>query len=259
MRSLTAGCLALGLSAACTIGMARDARADDAVPATAQPEAPKGGAKGPVRPKQAVAGEKSAAAAPHAPPLPPARPKELAAAAVVPTLKTPTPAVFASLTGSVAAPQNDVLETGSIPMMPLPSTPSKDGDGPHKQAAGPAGRPQVDALISKHATRYHVPETLLRRIVARESGFNPHLRHGPFVGLMQMRLDTARGMGYRGNPEGLLDPDVNLTYGAAYLANAYKVAGGNQDRAMRLYASGYYYEAKRKGLLPKLIKGSPGQ
>jgi soluble lytic murein transglycosylase-like protein len=255
-RSLTAGCLAIGLSAACAIGMTRDARADDAAPATAQPDVSKSSAKGRVKPKQAVSREKVAA---EAPPLPPARPKEIALAPeTVPTLVKPSPAVFASLTGSVTAPQNDVLATGSIPVVPLPS--SRSGADPlHGRASGPAGRPEVDALIAKHAVHYHVPETLLRRIVARESGFNPHLRHGPFVGLMQMRLDTARGMGYRGGSEGLLDPETNLTYGVAYLANAYKVAGGNQDRAVRLYSSGYYYEAKRKGLLPKLIKGTPSQ
>jgi hypothetical protein len=27
------------------------------------------------------------------------------------------------------------------------------------------------------------------------------------------------------------------------------VANGNSERAVRLYSSGYYYEAKRKGLL----------
>ena len=31
-----------------------------------------------------------------------------------------------------------------------------------------------------------------------------------------------------------------------YLAGAYRVAGGNADRAVHYYASGYYYAAKRK-------------
>jgi hypothetical protein len=37
-----------------------------------------------------------------------------------------------------------------------------------------------------------------------------------------------------------------------YLANAYVAAGGNERRALRLYASGYYYEAKRRGLLGQM-------
>jgi soluble lytic murein transglycosylase-like protein len=66
---------------------------------------------------------------------------------------------------------------------------------------------------------------------------------------MQIKLATARGMGYRGNATGLLDADTNMTYAVRYLANAYKVAGGNSDRAVALYAGGYYYAAKRKGVL----------
>src|SRR5919205_3226657 len=69
---------------------------------------------------------------------------------------------------------------------------------------------------------------------------------------MQIRYDTARAMGYGGPASGLLDANTNLTYAVPYLANAYRVAGGNPDRAVSLYAGGYYYEAKRKGLLSQL-------
>jgi soluble lytic murein transglycosylase-like protein len=55
-------------------------------------------------------------------------------------------------------------------------------------------------------------------------------------------------MGYRGAVEGLLDADTNMTYAVKYLAGAYRVAGGNHDRAVRYYAAGYYYAAKRQGL-----------
>ena len=92
----------------------------------------------------------------------------------------------------------------------------------------------------------------IRRSIRRESGYNPTLHAGPYWGLMQIRLDTARGMGYRGPARGLLDADVNLKYCVAYLSNAYVVAGGNPDRALALYASGYFYEARRKGLLDRL-------
>jgi soluble lytic murein transglycosylase-like protein len=72
---------------------------------------------------------------------------------------------------------------------------------------------------------------------------------------MQIRHATARGMGYRGTASGLLDANTNLAYAVPYLANAYKVAGGNHNRAVALYAGGYYYEAKRKGLLQVLRTG----
>ena len=47
----------------------------------------------------------------------------------------------------------------------------------------------------------------------------------------------------------LLNPDVNLRYAGKYLRGAYLVSGGDIDGAMRWYARGYYYEAKRLGLL----------
>jgi hypothetical protein len=64
-------------------------------------------------------------------------------------------------------------------------------------------------------------------------------------------------MGYRGAPLGLLDAETNLTYGVPYLANAYHVAGGDHDRTIALYRSGYYYEAKRRGLVGMLVKAKP--
>ncbi|EIM27739.1 lytic transglycosylase domain-containing protein [Microvirga lotononidis] len=117
-------------------------------------------------------------------------------------------------------------------------------------------RDQLDALIAQHAKAHGVPETLVHRIVKRESGYNPRASHRGNLGLMQIRYATARGMGYTGSASGLLDANTNLTYAVPYLANAYMVAGGNPDRAVALYAGGYYYEAKRKGLLNALRTGS---
>ncbi len=97
-----------------------------------------------------------------------------------------------------------------------------------------------------------MPESLVRRVVARESGFNPGARNGPYYGLMQIRHDTARSMGYRGEPSGLLDAETNLKYAVKYLRGAYLVARSNPDMAVRFYASGYYYDAKRMGLLEEV-------
>jgi hypothetical protein len=72
------------------------------------------------------------------------------------------------------------------------------------------------------------------------------------MGLMQIKTATARSLGYSGSPAGLLDADTNLTYAVRYLAGAYKVANGDHSRAVGFYARGYYYDAKRKGILPAL-------
>jgi soluble lytic murein transglycosylase-like protein len=65
-------------------------------------------------------------------------------------------------------------------------------------------------------------------------------------GLMQIRLGTARAMGYGGSAAGLLDADTNMTYAVRYLAGAYRAAGGNESRAVALYARGYYAKSRAK-------------
>jgi hypothetical protein len=41
-----------------------------------------------------------------------------------------------------------------------------------------------------------------------------------------------------------------MTYAMRYLAGAHRAAGGSHDRAIALYARGYYYEAKAQGFSP---------
>ncbi len=109
--------------------------------------------------------------------------------------------------------------------------------------------PELRHLINKYAAEYDVPADLVHRVVIRESRHRPGARNGPYYGLMQILPATARGMGFRGKPTDLLDAETNLKYGVKYLRGAYMVAGGNKDAAVKWYARGYYYEAKRKGLL----------
>ena len=117
----------------------------------------------------------------------------------------------------------------------------------------------LDDRIAYYADLYEVPESLIRRSIERESGYNPKARHGPYWGLMQIRVDTARGLGYHGDGKGLLDAEANLKYATAYLSNAYVVAEGDEKRALQLYAGGYFYEARRKGLLDQLKKADDGE
>jgi soluble lytic murein transglycosylase-like protein len=104
----------------------------------------------------------------------------------------------------------------------------------------------LDALVSKHAAANNVPEDLVRRVIKRESGGNPRVISKGNYGIMQIRLGTARSLGYQGTAAGLLDADTNMTYAVKYLAGAYHVAGGNPSRAVHYYAAGYYYAGKRQ-------------
>ena len=76
--------------------------------------------------------------------------------------------------------------------------------------AGADDRVAMQAMISRHAQANGVPETLVHRIVQRESGYNPRATSPGYFGLMQIRYDTARAMGFIGRPNELLDADTNL-------------------------------------------------
>jgi hypothetical protein len=126
------------------------------------------------------------------------------------------------------------------------------------------GRAQYEGLIATHAQANAVPEALVHRVIVRESKYHPDLvGRGGTIGLMQIKLATARGVGYTGDAFGLRDPDTNLAYGVKYLAGAWRAANGDHDRAMRYYASGYYYVAKQQRLerakpaAPELATAAP--
>jgi len=118
---------------------------------------------------------------------------------------------------------------------------------PEQHASGP--RAEIERLIEKYSVVYEVPVDLVRHVVNRESTFNPKAYNHGHWGLMQIKHATARGMGYDGPASGLFDAETNLKYAVKYLRGAWLVSGGNAKRADRLYQTGYYYDAKRKGLL----------
>jgi hypothetical protein len=132
------------------------------------------------------------------------------------------------------------------------------GAGPSYQSYGNRGgaSPEIDGNIggniggmaSSAAGSSGVPASLIARVIKRESGGNPRAVSKGNYGLMQIRLGTARAMGYTGSAEGLLDPQTNMTYAVKYLAGAYRAAGGNEDRAVALYARGYHDVAKAQGV-----------
>ena len=113
----------------------------------------------------------------------------------------------------------------------------------------PGNTPEMQALVRKYARIHDIPESLIHRVIRRESSYNAAARNGPYYGLMQILPQTAQTMGYRGAPEGLLDAETNLMFAGRYLRGAWIVSRGNEDRAVMWYAKGYYYEAKRLGLL----------
>ena len=113
----------------------------------------------------------------------------------------------------------------------------------------PNETPELRRLIEAAARENDVPVALVQRVIIRESSHRPGARNGPYLGLMQILPATARTMGFRGQPSDLLDAETNLRYAVRYLRGAWLLADGSHDRAVMWYARGYYYEAKRRGML----------
>jgi soluble lytic murein transglycosylase-like protein len=115
----------------------------------------------------------------------------------------------------------------------------------------PGETAELRRLINKWADHYEVPRALFHKVIQRESDYRAEAlnRAGPYYGLMQILPATARSMGHQGPPRDLLDAETNLKYAGRYLRGAWLVSGGDMDAAVMWYARGYYYEAKRLGLL----------
>ena len=130
-------------------------------------------------------------------------------------------------------------------------------EAPDAPALYPGETPEIRRLIDRWADHYDLPRSLVHRVVQRESDYRPDARNGPYWGMLQILPQTARGVGFRGAPADLLRADVALKYGLRYLRGAWMVSDGDETAAMLWYARGYYFEAKRRGLLAETgLRGS---
>lgn len=171
-------------------------------------------------------------------------PDMVALQSVVPT---PRPQRPDTSTLAYAAQPKAVAALSAMEFPPAPGDPL-----PTTAAAAPA---DLSKLIKRYAGLYGVPESLVHRVVHRESKYDPKAYHkNGYWGLMQIKYSTARSMGYEGPASGLLDAETNLKYAIKYLRGAWLVADNKNDNAIKLYARGYYYDAKRKDMLHVLEK-----
>ena len=97
-------------------------------------------------------------------------------------------------------------------MKTLPNLPARGrGRVVLSPEANAQSRAQYESMVAAHASANNVPEALVHRVIVRESKYHPNLvGRGGTIGLMQIKLATARGLGYTGDAAGLRDPDTNL-------------------------------------------------
>ncbi|WP_420962694.1 lytic transglycosylase domain-containing protein [Brucella sp. IR073] len=95
-------------------------------------------------------------------------------------------------------------------------------------------------IINHYAETYGVPLPLAHAVVHHESNYDPDVRGSAGeIGLMQVKLSTARSLGYTGSARELYNPVVNVQYGMKYLAMARELSGGSICGTILKYNAGH--------------------
>ncbi|HEX3698930.1 MAG TPA: transglycosylase SLT domain-containing protein [Polyangia bacterium] len=101
-----------------------------------------------------------------------------------------------------------------------------------------AAQPALDEWVAI----YGLPRDLAYGLVAWESNFKASAflldRNGGSIGLTQISLPTASGLGYTGSAQGLYDRDTNAQFGLLYLRNQLDRYGGDWSQALSAYNAG---------------------
>lgn len=105
---------------------------------------------------------------------------------------------------------------------------------------GTYGRSDYPAIIAREAASAGVPRELVQAVMAVESRYNPAaVGADGEIGLMQIMPGTARMLGFSGSLAELADAEVNIAYGTAYLAGAWRLANRDICVAAMKYRAGH--------------------
>lgn len=79
-------------------------------------------------------------------------------------------------------------------------------------------------IFNTMSIQYNLPKGLLQAVCSYESSGNISAIHkhdgdGDSIGICQIKLQTARDLGYLGSESGLLNPSTNIHFAAAYLSH----------------------------------------
>ncbi|MFX1674391.1 transglycosylase SLT domain-containing protein [Paraburkholderia sp. A2WS-5] len=103
--------------------------------------------------------------------------------------------------------------------------------------AGAANSGQYDSIIKAAASKYGVPENVLKGIIGAESTWNPNAHSDSSFGLMGINKVNWKAYGL--NDKNWNDPAANINAGAAIYAAMLKRAGGDQELGLRYYNGGF--------------------
>lgn len=99
---------------------------------------------------------------------------------------------------------------------------------------------RYSSIIANHALANDIPLDLALAVVAHESRFDADATgQAGEIGLMQIKLATARDMGYKGSAAKLYEPATNIRWGMKYLGKARRLAGGSECGTLSRYNGGH--------------------
>jgi soluble lytic murein transglycosylase-like protein len=102
------------------------------------------------------------------------------------------------------------------------------------------GSTKYSTIINSYAASYGVPVALANAVIRVESNYQPNTTGSAGeIGLMQIKFETARGLGYTGSRQALYDPDTNIRWGMKYLAGAHKLGNGTTCGTILRYNAGH--------------------
>lgn len=111
--------------------------------------------------------------------------------------------------------------------------------------AAPATEDCQYAILKNVSKTYKVPYKLLVAVMMVESkgnltALNPFDGGSASVGAFQLKMNTAKAMGFHGKLQDLMDFHINAKYAAMYLKYQLDRYNGNWLKATQSYNQGHY-------------------
>lgn len=99
------------------------------------------------------------------------------------------------------------------------------------------------AVFSLVSTAYNLPEGLLSATCFVESSHRVHVVNhkdggSRSNGVCQIKLETAKYLGFQGTEKELMDPETNIYWAGVYLSKQLKRYDGNVRQAVAAYNAG---------------------
>ena len=101
----------------------------------------------------------------------------------------------------------------------------------------------LDSIFKSVGRSEGVDWKLIKAVAMKESSLRPNIRTPEpdgttTYGLMQVKYETAEWLGFKGRPEQLLSPKVNVTWGTRYLKYQLKRYNGDIAKSVAAYNMG---------------------